>query len=137
MASGSAGTPFLALAWYGAIYGRQQLPSDRSPGSFQTSCSHRSSVHPFEREAGYSIPTIRTSHLQTALSSSVEPIRVRIISRFSYSNTRHNLTSIETLIPGHEYGSARSAFSEILSHPITRTSPSNKFRPNSILRIPR
>jgi hypothetical protein len=136
MASDSVGTPFPAREWYGALFRRQELRSDSSPGSFETGCSHRSSLHPFEGEAGYTIPTIRTSHMQAALPSSVESFRVRILSRLS-SLMRHSLTSIATLIPGREYGSARSASSEILSRLITRTSPSNRFHPSYILQIPR
>jgi hypothetical protein len=126
MGSGSVGTLSLARAWYEANLGQQNYRSDPFfSGSFQTSCPDRSPLHPFEREAGYTIPAVRTSPLQTALPSSAESFRVRSLP---YPHASFGLTSTAMLIPEHEYGSAHFASSETLSLLITKTSPSNKSR---------
>lgn len=134
MGSGSAGTLSLARAWYEASLGQQNYHSDRFLGSFKTGCPDRSPLHPFEREAGYTIPAVRTSHLQTALPCSAESFRVRSLP---YLHAPFGLTSTAMLIPEHEYGSAHFASSETRSLLITKTSPSNKSRQSFIPRIPR
>lgn len=138
MESVSAGTSFLALGWL-VLRSSQAHAILRSLltdflGSFATRGAHRSSVHASEGKAGITLATIRTSHLQAAMSISVEPILVSrckpsILSSVSYADR-----PLAKLTYGRVSGSVPFACPEMLCPHITRTFPQMLFHPSCILR---
>lgn len=103
-----------------------------SAGSIQTCRPHRRTLHTSERKQ-YTLPSIRASHLQATMSSSVESLRV---SPNQPSPSTH-LTSTGMSIFERGYGSAHSVCSEIPYHLITKTYPRRPYLPSCIPRTPR
>jgi hypothetical protein len=103
-----------------------------SAGSIQTRRPYRRTLYPSEGEQ-YTLPSIRASHLQATVSSSVEPLRV---SPMQPSPSTH-LTSTGMSIYGRGYGSVHSVCSEIPYHLTTKIYPRRPYLPSSIPRTPR
>ena len=66
--------------------------TNQRQGSITAGRSNRRLIYSIEREAGYSVAAVRTDHLQAAMSSSAQPLRVRL--HFSH-NIQHNLTVLQ------------------------------------------
>lgn len=84
----SAGMSFQALGWLVLRSSRayailRSLLTDFI-GSFATRGAHRSSIHASQGEARVTLATIRTSHLQAAMSIGAEPFLVSLCNPQSY-----------------------------------------------------